>query len=332
MTSACIDRRKILLGAGAALSSTALLGLPRAAQALLKEATQTKSTPASPPAAAAGTIALARDLTVNRMGFGAMRVTGPGIWGPPRDPPEAKKVLRRGVELGVNFIDTADAYGPEISEQLIAEALYPYPKGLVIATKGGLTRPSQQLWTENARPEHLRAACEASLKRLRLERIDVYQLHAIDPAVPLEDSVGELARLQKEGKIRHIGVSNFSTAELDRARAIVTVVSVQNRYNVADRGSDDVLAYCERWKMAFIPWAPLAQRQQQSGQENADIAALTTVAKERGVTVAQAALAWLLARSPAILPIPGTSSVAHLEENVAAAAVKLSVGEMVKVG
>lgn len=329
MTSAFVDRRRILIGAGAALSSTALLSLPRVARGLLKDAAPTLS--ATVPAAAAGTLTIA-DLKVNRMGFGAMRITGPGIWGPPRDPAEARKVLRRAVELGVNFIDTADAYGPEVSEQLIAEALYPYPKGLVIATKGGLTRPSQQLWNEDASPAHLRAACEASLKRLRLERIDVYQLHAIDPAVPLEDSVSELARLQKEGKIRHVGVSNFNTAELDRARAIATVVSVQNRYNVADRSSEDVLAYCERWRMAFIPWAPLAQRQQRAAQENADIAALSALAKERGVTVAQAALAWLLARSPAILPIPGTSSIAHLEENVAAAAVKLSVGEMVKIG
>lgn len=329
MTSAFVDRRSVLIGAGAALSSTAFLALSRVAQALLADPTA-KPLPAV-PAAAAGTLTIA-DLRVNRMGFGAMRVTGPGIWGPPADPAAARKVLRRAVELGVNFIDTADAYGPDVSEQLIAEALHPYPQGLVIATKGGLTRPSQQEWTQNARPAHLREACEASLKRLRLERIDVYQLHAIDPAVPLEDSVGELGRLQKEGKIRHIGVSNFKPAELDRARAIVNVVSVQNRYNVADRTSDDVLAYCERWKMAFIPWAPLAQRQQQAGQENADIAALSALAKERGVSVAQAALAWLLARSPAILPIPGTSSVAHLEENVAATAVRFSVGEMVKIG
>lgn len=329
MTSALVDRRKILIGVGAALSSTALLGLPRAAQALLADAASMAS--AGAPAAAAGTITIA-DLKVNRMGFGAMRITGLGIWGPPRDPTEAKKVLRRAVELGVTFIDTADAYGPVVSEQLIAEALHPYPKGLIIATKGGYTRPSQQEWVKNGRPEHLRAACEASLKRLKLERIDLYQLHAPDPAVPLADSIGELAKLQQEGKVRHIGVSNFSTAELDTARGIVNVVSVQNRYNIADRGSDDVLAYCERWKMAFIPWAPLAQRQQQGGEENADIAALSAVAKERGVTVAQAALAWLLARSPAILPIPGTSSLAHLEENVAAAAVKLSVGEMVRLG
>lgn len=331
MKSTRLARRKILIGAGAALSTTALLGLPRAARALLEDTTATKRPPPA-PAAAAGTIALASDLKVNRMGFGAMRVTGPGIWGQPRDPAEAKRVLRRAVDLGVNFIDTADAYGPDVSEQLIAEALYPYPAGLVVATKGGYTRPSQQEWVKNGRPEHLRAACEASLKKLRRDRIDVYQLHAPDPQVPLEESIGELARLQSEGKIRYIGVSNFSTAELDKAREIVTVVSVENRYNVADRGSDDVVAYCERWKMAFIPWAPLAQRQQQSGQENADIAALSAIAKERGVTVAQAALAWLLARSPAILPIPGTSSVAHLEENVAAAAVKLSVGEMVRVG
>ena len=246
-----LGRREILV-AGAAFSSTALLGLPRSAHALLA-----KSSGAELPAAGAGKIALASDLAVNRMGFGAMRITGAGIWGPPRDPAEAKRVLKRAVELGVDFIDTADAYGPDVSEQLIAEALHPYPRGLVVATKGGLTRPAQDKWESNGRPEHLRTACEASLKKLRLERIDVYQLHRVDPAVPLEDSIGELSKLQREGKIRHIGVSNFDVAQLDKARAIVKVVSVQNRYNVADRASDDVLAYCEREKIAFIPWGPL---------------------------------------------------------------------------
>jgi pyridoxine 4-dehydrogenase len=318
-------RREILV-AGAAFSSTALLGLPRSARALLAESG------ARLPAAGAGRIALASDLAVNRMGFGAMRITGPGIWGPPRDPAEAKRVLKRAVELGVDFIDTADAYGPDVSEQLIAEALHPYPRGLVVATKGGLTRPSQDKWESDGRPEHLRAACESSLKKLRLERIDVYQLHRVDPDVPLEDSIGELSKLQREGKIRHIGVSNFDVAQLDKTRAIVKVVSVQNRYNVADRASDDVLAYCEREKIAFIPWGPLAQRQQAEGQDNPQIAALTAVAQARGITVAQAALAWLLTRSPVLLPIPGTSSLDHLEENVAAARLKLSAEEMAKIG
>jgi len=257
------------------------------------------------------------DMRVPRLGFGAMRITGEGIWGEPRDPAEARRVLRRVVELGVRFIDTADAYGPEVSERLIAEVLHPYPAGLVIATKGGLVRPGPGNWVPDARPEHLRAACEASLRRLRLERIDLYQLHTVDDKVPLEDSMGELARLQKEGKIRHVGVSNVNLPELERARRVVRVVSVQNRYNIADRTSEDVLAVCQREGLAFIPWAPLGQgsRDEASPQR----AALEKWAKSRDLSVQQAALAWLLLKSPAMLPIPGTSQVQHFESNVAAA-------------
>jgi pyridoxine 4-dehydrogenase len=267
---------------------------------------------------------------VNRLGFGAMRVTGAGIWGDPPDLEAARSVLRRAVELGVNFIDTADAYGPEVSERLLAEALHPYPKGVVIATKGGIVRPSQERWERDGRPEHLRAACEASLKRLRLERIDLYQLHAIDPKVPLEDSVGELAKLQREGKIRHIGVSNVDAGQLARAQAIVKVVSVQNRYNVADRSSDPVLAACERDGIAFIPWSPLSQGPRDAGAAARD--ALARWAQGRGISLPQAAIAWLLGRSPVMLPIPGTSKVAHLEENVAAAAIRLTAAEMQQIG
>jgi aryl-alcohol dehydrogenase-like predicted oxidoreductase len=257
------------------------------------------------------------DMKVPRLGFGAMRVTGEGIWGEPADPAEARRVLKRAVELGVRFIDTADAYGPEVSERLIAETLHPYPKGLVIATKGGLVRPSPGQWVSDGRPQHLRSACEASLRRLRLERIDLYQLHAVDDKVPLEDSMGELVRLQKEGKIRHIGVSNMDVNELARARRVAKVVSIQNRYNIADRSSQDVLALCERDGMAFIPWSPLAQgvRDKAAPQRNA----LDDWAKARDLSVQQASVAWLLLKSPAMLPIPGTSKVAHLESNVAAA-------------
>jgi len=269
------------------------------------------------------------DLVVNRMGFGAMRVTGDRIWGEPQDPAEAKRVLRRSVDLGVNFIDTADAYGPDVSERLIAEALHPYPRGLVIATKGGLTRPSAPEWVPDGRPEHLRAACEGSLKRLKLERIDLYQLHRPDPKVPLEDSIGELAHLQKEGKIRHVGVSNFDVEELALARRIVPIVSVQNRYNVTDRASEDVLNVCTRDGIAFIPWAPIARG---SSDKLESAKALEAVAQKRGVSVFQAAIAWLLAKSPVMLPIPGTSSVAHLEENVAAARLKLSSEELATIG
>jgi aryl-alcohol dehydrogenase-like predicted oxidoreductase len=271
------------------------------------------------------------------MGFGAMRVTGPGIWGEPKDPAEARRVLRRAVELGVNFIDTADSYGPEVSERLIAESLAPYPRGLVIATKGGLLRPSAPQWVADGRPEHLREACEGSLKRLKLARIDLYQLHRIDPRVPLEDSLGELARLRQEGKIRHVGVSNFNVEELARARRVVPVMSVQNRYNLADRGSDDVLAVCTRDGLAFIPWAPLAsgsatrleggaEREGERGD------AVEKVAAAHGVSVMQIAIAWLLAKSPAMLPIPGTGSVAHLEEDIAAARLQLTSTELAALG
>jgi aryl-alcohol dehydrogenase-like predicted oxidoreductase len=232
----------------------------------------------------------------------------------------------------VNFIDTADAYGPNVSELLIADTLYPYPRGLVIATKGGQVRPSASEWTPDGRPAHLREACEASLKRLRLERIDLYQFHRIDPKVPLEESLGEFARLQKEGKIRHVGVSNFSVEELARARKVVTVVSVQNRYNVADRASEDVLAVCARDGLAFIPWAPIARGSSDRLERDASGERLEAVAKARGVSVLQLALAWLLAKSPAMLPIPGTSSVEHLNENVAAAQLKLTPAEMTTIG
>jgi pyridoxine 4-dehydrogenase len=289
------------------------------------------------PAALAGTVRIGGDLNVNRMGFGAMRITGPDIWGEPQDPAQARAVLHRALDLGVNFIDTADAYGPEVSERLIAEALYPYPRGLVIATKGGLMRPSPVQWVANARPAHLREACEASLKRLKLERIDLYQLHRIDPAVPLEDSLGELAQLQKAGKIRHVGVSNFSAAELARAQRVVPIASVQNRYNVADRGSQDVLDLCTHAGIVFIPWAPIARGSAERLEGGADRGeargtGLAAVAQARGVSVLALALAWLLAESPVVLPIPGTSSPLHLEENVAAARLRLTQAEMTRIG
>lgn len=276
-----------------------------------------------PNAAAAGTITFGGDLQVNRLGFGAMRLTGAGIWGEPKDPQAARRVLRRAVELGVNFIDTADSYGPHVSERQIAASLHPYPPGLVIATKGGLVRPGPDEWHRNGSPAHLRQACEGSLQRLRVECIDLYQLHAVDPQFPLEDSLGELVKLQQEGKIRHIGVSNFSVAELQRAAKIATVVSVQNRYNISDRRSDDVIDYCQQHRMAFIPWYPLAAGEH-AASGGSDAAELERIVSRHKVTTAQAALAWLLARSPVMLPIPGTSSVAHLEENVLAASVKLT--------
>ncbi len=276
------------------------------------------------------TITIGGDLTVHRLGLGAMRITGAGIWGDPPDMAAARRLLRRAVDLGINFIDTADSYGPEVSERIIAEALHPYPPGLVIATKGGIVRPAADQWVRDGRPEHLREACLASLKRLRLERIELYQLHAIDPRVPLEDSLGELARLQSEGRVRHVGVSNFGVSELERARRIVNVVSVQNRYNVADRSSDAVLAACERDGLAFIPWSPLTQapRDAQGGPRSA----LEQWAERRGVSFVQAATAWLLARSPAMLPIPGTASVQHLEDNAAAASLQFTPDELREIG
>jgi pyridoxine 4-dehydrogenase len=273
-------------------------------------------------ASAAGTITLG-DLTVNRMGYGAMRLTGRGIWGEPGDPEECRRVLRRAVELDVNFIDTADSYGPGVSERLIADTLRPYPTGLVIATKGGLLRDGPDRWRPDGRPTHLREALEGSLGRLGLERIDLYQFHRPDPAVPFEESVGELVRLKGEGKIRHIGLSNVNEEQLDRALAMTTIVSVQNRYNLSDRASESVLARCASLGIAFLPWYPLAAAQLTRTRSR-----IAAVASEHGATPGQLALAWLLARSPVILPIPGTASVAHLEENVAAAAIKLSRDEV----
>jgi pyridoxine 4-dehydrogenase len=271
-------------------------------------------------AAAAGTITIGGDLVVNRLGFGAMRITGDGIWGFPPDPNEALAVLRRAVALGVNFIDTADAYGPEVSENLIAEALYPYPEDLVIATKGGLERPGPGVWTANGRPEHLRSACEGSLRRLRLDRIDLYQYHRPDPEVPLEDSLGALVALRDEGKIRHIGISNVNERRLRAAQEITSIVSVQNRYNVGDRQSEPVIGQCEQDALVFLPWGPI--------QDAAENKAVQAAAERLGASITQVVLAWLLARSPATLPIPGTGSVAHLEENVAAAGLELTEDEI----
>lgn len=269
------------------------------------------------PAAAAGTWKLG-DLTVNRLGFGAMRVAGPDIWGDPRDRPAARKLLARAFELGHNFFDTADSYGPEVSENIIAEAMHPYPTELVIGTKGGLVRPSRHRWDEDGRPEHLRRAVDGSLKRLRLERIDLYQFHAPDPKVPFSESIGTLAELQRVGKIRHVGVSNVTVKQLNEACRIAPVVSVQNEYNIEHRDDDDVLAACEKTGIAFIPWFPLgAGRALRSGR-------VKRIAARLGATPSQVALAWLLARSPVMLPIPGTTSIAHLEENAAAAALRLS--------
>jgi aryl-alcohol dehydrogenase-like predicted oxidoreductase len=271
------------------------------------------------PAAASGSFTIGGDLTVNRLGYGAMQLTGPGIWGPPRDHEEAIRVLRRTVELGVNLIDTADSYGPYVSEELIREALYPYPEGLVIATKAGLVRTGPAEWHPVGRPEYLRQEVELSLRRLGLERIDLFQLHRIDPQVPLEDQLGVLVDLQAEGKIRHLGMSEVSVGELRRARELATIVTVQNLYNVADRSADDVLAYSEAEGLGFIPWFPIATGAlAQPGGPLADLAA------QLGATPAQLALAWLLRRSTVMLPIPGTSSVTHLEENVASAAIELS--------
>ena len=271
----------------------------------------------------AGRVSLGGELSVYRLGFGSMRLTGEGIWGPPQNRTEAIAVLRQAVELGVNFIDTADSYGPSVSEELIAEALYPYPSGLVIATKGGWERPGPNQWTHNATAEHLRRAVEGSLKRLRTERIDVYQLHTPDPRVPFEESVGTLAQLQTEGKIRLVALSNVTQEHIERARRVVPIVSVQNRYSFADREWDYVVDYCERNAIAFIPWFPLGAGRV-AGQ------ALDHVARAHNATPHQVAIAWLLKRSPIMLPIPGTSSVKHLEENVAAASVQLSDDEYQK--
>ena len=272
------------------------------------------------PAAAAGTITLGGDLTVNRMGFGAMRLTGKGIWGPPKDPKEAVRVLQRAVDLGVNFIDTAYSYGPHVAEQLIADALYPYP-GLVVATKGGLERPGPDKWAENGRPEFLRQNLEASLRRLRLERIDLWQLHRIDSKVPAQEQFEAVHEFQREGLIRHVGLSEVTVEQIDAARKVLPIVSVQNLYNVTDRKWEDEVAYCEREGLAFIPWYPLS-----AGA--VDHPVLQRVAARHGATVFQVALAWLLQHSPAMLVIPGTSSVDHLDENVAAAEIRLTTKDM----
>ncbi len=279
------------------------------------------------PALNSGTFLIGDELPVRRLGFGAMRLTGDGVWGEPQDHDDAIRVLRRAVELGVNFIDTADSYGPEVSERLIAEALYPYPTDLVIATKAGLIRPGPNQWKENGRPEHLRAACEGSLRRLRVERIDLFQLHRIDPAVPAEDQLGALKDLQAQGKIRHIGLSEVTVAQIEHARTIVPVVTVQNRYSLTDQAAEDVLEYSERSGIGFIPWFPLA-----AGDLTAPGGALDRAAAQFKITKSQLALAWLLWRSPVILPIPGTSRVEHLEENVAAASLKLDEAGLREVG
>ncbi len=270
-------------------------------------------------AVAAGTIDVGGDLTVNRLGFGAMRITGQGVWGDPPDRDQAIATLRRAVGLGVNFIDTADSYGPEVSENLIAEALYPYPDDLVIATKGGLDRPGPNRWTPNGHPAHLRSACEGSLRRLRLEQIPLYQLHRPDPNVPYAESVGTLAELQKEGKIRHVGVSNVTEQQLREAQRVVPIVSVQNRYNVTDRSSQQVLDLCEQEALVFLPWAPIQEAGRNVGALNA--------ARRLGVTERQVVIAWLLSSSPVMLPIPGTGSPEHVDENIAAASLELTGDE-----
>lgn len=275
----------------------------------------------------AGEFVIGTDLRVTRLGFGAMRITGKGIWGEPADRAEAVRVLRRAVDLGINFIDTADSYGPNVSEEIIAEALHPYPEGLVIATKGGFERPGPDLWVENGKPEHLRSACEGSLRRLLLERIDLYQLHRIDPKVPAEDQLGTLKDLQAEGKIKYIGLSEVGVAQIQQAQKIVPIVSVQNRYSVTDRGSEKVLEYCEKQNMAFIPWFPLA-----AGQVSSARSTISYVATRLNTSPSQLALVWLLARSPVIVPIPGTSKVAHLQENVAAVDLQINQNVMRELG
>jgi pyridoxine 4-dehydrogenase len=273
-----------------------------------------------PSAAAAGTIDIGGDLTVNRLGFGAMRITGQGVWGDPPDRSRARQALLRAVELGVNFIDTADSYGPDVSETLIAETLYPYPSDLVIATKGGYVRPGPGRWEPDGRPEHLREVCEGSLQRLRLDQIPLYQFHRPDPKVPVAESIGALAALKDEGKIRHIGVSNFSEAQLDEAQRITAIVSVQNRYNATDRASESMVDLCEQDDLTFLPWAPIQQMDANP--------AVAETASRHGATPHQIVLAWLLARSPNMLPIPGTGSADHVDENVAAASIELTPGEV----
>jgi aryl-alcohol dehydrogenase-like predicted oxidoreductase len=269
------------------------------------------------------TFTIGKELKVNRLGFGSMRLTGTGIWGEPKDPEEARRVLKRAVELGVNFIDTADSYGPDVSERLIGETLSPFPKGLVVATKGGLTRQGPDRWSPDGRPDYLAKEVEKSLRLLKTEVIDLWQLHRIDPNVPVEQSLEPVAKLKQQGKIRHIGLSEVKPGDIDRARKVVEIVSVQNLYNVGDRQHEDVLEYCERHNIAFIPWFPVA-----AGNLARPGGKLDEIAKHHGATVAQISIAWLLHRSSVILPIPGTSSVAHLEENMKAADLTLSEAEM----
>jgi pyridoxine 4-dehydrogenase len=287
---------------------------------------KTKSSIDKADSVAGGVFKIGGDLPVHRLGFGAMRITGPGVWGEPKNPGEARRVLQRAVELGVDLIDTADSYGPEVSERLIAEALHPYPKGLVIATKGGLTRSGPEKWAPVGRPEYLRQCVELSLRRLKIDRIDLYQLHRIDPKVPAAESLGALKELQTAGKIRHIGLSEVSVAEIEQAKKTVAIVSVQNLYNLGNRQSEAVLDYCTRHGLGFIPWFPLA-----AGDMARRSSALDQTAKKFNATVSQLALAWLLHRSPVMLPIPGTSSVAHLEENQGAASIKLSGAEWAEI-
>lgn len=289
--------------------------------------TATTRSTARPLAAAGGTFALGGDLPVRRMGFGAMRITGRGVWGPPADRGEAVRVLRRAVDLGVTFIDTADSYGPHVSEELIAEALHPYPADLVVATKAGFVRPGPDRWEPNGRPEYLRAQLEGSLRRLRVDRIDLWQLHRIDPKVPADEQFGALADAIREGLVRHVGLSEVSVDEVEAARRVVPIVSVQNRYNLAERAAEPVLDHCEREGVGFIPWFPLL-----TGRLTRPGGAVAAAAERHGVTPGQVALAWLLARSPVMLPIPGTSQVAHLEENVAAAALQLTADEVARIG
>ena len=280
-------------------------------------------------AATNSTFNLGGDLTVNRLGFGAMRLTGEGIWGWPPDREKAKKVLKRALDLGVNLIDTADAYGPETDELLIAEALHPYPKGLVIATKGGLTRPGPGSWVPDCRPERLTQCIDKSLQRLKLDRIDVYQLHTVDRKVPIEESLGAIKAARDAGKIRHVGLSNVSVKEIERAKTVVPIVSIQNRYNLSDRDSEDVLAYCEKEKMGFLPWAPIGGSGRSSLGKSSN--RLEEEAKRRNVTTVQLGLAWLLWKSPVMLPIPGTSKLEHLEQNMAAAKIQLTPQEWKKI-
>jgi pyridoxine 4-dehydrogenase len=273
------------------------------------------------------TFTIGNDFTVNRLGYGAMRITGKGVWGEPANRTEAIRVLRRAVESGINFIDTADSYGPHVSEEIIAEALYPYPSGLVIATKGGFDRPGPDKWVENGKPEHLKSACEGSLRRLRLDRIDLYQLHRIDPKVPAEDQLGVLKDLQAQGKIKHIGLSEVNVRQIQHAQTIVPIVSVQNRYSLTDRGAEQVLEYCEPKNIGFIPWFPLA-----AGRLSGPDSAIGRIASRLKVTPSQVALAWLLWRSPVMVPIPGTSSVKHLEENVAATSLNIDENTLQELG